>query len=94
MRTAHLLCELGIRMEHAGLGSRTAYTLDVVQAQLADALGMTPVHMNRIIRGLREDGLLATRGRHIHIPDWNGLAATGDFDGGYLEFGIAPPRRM
>ena len=94
MRTAHLLCELGVRMERAGLGRRDAYTLDIVQTQLADALGMTPVHMNRIIRGLREDGLLVTRRRDIHITDWAALAAAGGFEGGYLEYEDGPHRRL
>ncbi|EQB01098.1 CRP-like cAMP-binding protein [Sphingobium wenxiniae] len=84
MRTAHLFCEIGVRMERAGLGRRTAFPLSAVQTQLADALGMTPVHMNRIIRGLRRDNLLIIQGRDVQVPDWDRLAAAGSFDGGYL----------
>lgn len=85
MRTAHLLCELGVRMEASGLGSRTRFRLAAVQSQLADALGMTPVHMNRVFRTLRNEGLAQMDGRDVTIADWNALAAVGGFDEGYLE---------
>ncbi len=85
MRTAHLFCEIGLRMEKAGLGSRTGFQLSAIQSQLADALGMTPVHMNRVIRALRQDNLLLVQGRDVQVPDWDALAAVGGFDGGYLE---------
>ena len=85
MRTAHLFCELGVRMEKAGIGVRTRYHLPVVQAQLADALGMTPVHMNRVIRSMREDGLMTIKGREIHVLDWAALATAAGFEEGYLE---------
>lgn len=85
VRTAHLFCELGIRMEKAGLGTRRSFELPVVQSQLADALGMTPVHMNRIMRALRADGLIVVRGRQIEIPDWDATTTAAGFDDGYLE---------
>lgn len=85
MRTAHLFCELGVRMEKAGLGQRTRYRLPVVQVQLADALGVTPVHMNRVIRSMREDGLMTIRAREVHISDWAALATAAGFEEGYLE---------
>ncbi|MEK7342270.1 MAG: Crp/Fnr family transcriptional regulator [Pseudomonadota bacterium] len=94
MRTAHLFCEIGVRMERAGLGRRTDFDLPAIQTQLADALGMTPVHMNRVIRSLRQDGLLILKGREVQIPDWDALAATGQFDGGYLEMDMAPLARL
>ncbi|EQB12717.1 Crp/Fnr family transcriptional regulator [Sphingobium lactosutens] len=83
-RTAHLFCELGLRMETAGLGSRTAFELPVIQSQLADALGMTPVHMNRIMRALRQQELLTVRGREVQVRDWNALARAAGFEPGYL----------
>lgn len=85
VRTAHLFCELGIRMEKAGLGSRVSFELPVVQSQLADALGMTPVHMNRIMRALRAEGLIVVRGRRIEIPNWAAITNAAGFDDGYLE---------
>ncbi len=85
VRAAHLFCELGIRIEKAGLGSRVSFDLPVVQSQLADALGMTPVHMNRVMRALRAEGLIVVRGRRIEIPDWKAIIEAAGFDDGYLE---------
>ncbi|WP_235219093.1 Crp/Fnr family transcriptional regulator [Sphingobium sp. C100] len=84
-RTAHLFCELSLRIEQAGLGSRHSFQVLAIQSQLADALGMTPVHMNRVMRALRQDNLLIVQGRDVQVPDWDALAAVGGFEGGYLE---------
>lgn len=83
-RLAHLLCEMALRMESAGLGSRTAFRLQATQNQIGDALGLTPVHVNRTLKTLKQDGLVAIRGFEVRIADWKRLAALGDFDGGYL----------
>lgn len=85
MRLAHLLCEMGVRLEQAGLGTRTRFELHVTQSQLADALGLTPVHLNRVMQTLRQEGLIATQHREIQIACWDHLARVGDFDEGYLE---------
>ena len=79
-RMAHLFCEMGIRMENAGLGERTRFRLDATQAQLGDALGLTSVHVNRTLTGFRESGVLQMRGREIHVLDWDELARIGDCD--------------
>lgn len=83
-RLAHFFCEMGVRIEAAGLGSRVAFTLEVTQEQLADALGLTAVHVNRTMQSLRREGLIATRSHVIEVLDWAGLAAAGDFDRAYL----------
>jgi len=84
-RLAHLLCELGTRMELAGLGPRTAFPFAMTQSQLADALGLTAVHVNRTIQGLRADGLIEIGGGRVMIPDWAALAREGEFDPAYLQ---------
>ncbi len=89
-RTAHLLCEMAVRMEQAGIGSREAFVLDATQAQLADALGLTPVHVNRTLKALRQEHLLTTEGRCVRIQDWQGLAALGQFDPAFLHVAAAP----
>ncbi|WP_022681730.1 Crp/Fnr family transcriptional regulator [Sphingobium bisphenolivorans] len=91
MRASHLLCETAMRMELAGLGTRAEFELQATQAHIADALGITPVHMNRVIRLLRQQGLISWTGRTIHILDWQGLAQCAEFDPGYLELGHQPP---
>jgi len=84
-RMAHLLCELGRRMEQAGRGERHEFTLDLTQAQLGEILGLTPVHVNRTLKALKGQGLVAVSGRTLRISDWERLAAIGDFDPAYLQ---------
>ena len=55
------------------------------QEQLADATGLTAVHVNRTIKGLEADGLITRqRSRSVTIGDWRKLAEAGDFDSNYL----------
>lgn len=83
-RLAHLLCELGLRMEGAGLGTRTEYRLPMTQTRVADVLGLSPVHVNRTLQALRRLGIVRTEQRTIHIEDWDGLAALGEFSPEFL----------
>ena len=84
-RMAHLLCEIGLRVEQAGRGERRAFSLPLTQQQLGDALGLTPVHINRTLKGLRGEGLISMTGRDFQIHDWDRLSALGDFDPSYLQ---------
>jgi CRP-like cAMP-binding protein len=86
-RLAHILCEFGIRMEQAGLGTRNSFDLKVTQEQFADALGLTPVHVNRTLQRLRAECLVATQGHRVEIPDWDRLVAVAEFDPAYLLLG-------
>lgn len=90
-RMAHLLCELSLRLEDAGRGQRHEFSLPVTQLQLGDALGLTPVHVNRTLKALRDEGLLTVKGRTFVIHDWDRLAALADFDLSYLLLGYAGP---
>jgi CRP-like cAMP-binding protein len=85
-RLAHLICEIGTRMEHAGLGTRTDFPITVTQDQLADALGLTPVHVNRTLQALRAERLVRTGHKRIEVLDWDGLTACADFQEDYLQF--------
>lgn len=85
-RTAHLLCEFALRLEVAGLGEQCDYELPMTQDQLADALGLTPVHVNRTLKSLERDGLIERKQRSVKIASWQNLAAAGDFDSNYLHF--------
>jgi CRP-like cAMP-binding protein len=84
-RFAHLLCELSLRLENGRSGSRTEFRLDVTQCQLADALGLTPVHTNRTLQALRQNGLIETTGKIVRINDWPALAQLAGFDAAYLQ---------
>jgi CRP-like cAMP-binding protein len=83
-RTAHLLCEFAVRLEVAGLGEQCDYELPMTQEQLADALGLTSVHVNRTLKALEAEGLIERRHRSVKIADWKKLAQVGDFDSSYL----------
>jgi CRP-like cAMP-binding protein len=87
----HLLCEFARRLEIAGLAAELAYELPMSQEQLADALGITPVHVNRILRDLDREGLIRRSKRHIHIPDWEALRRIGGFNELYLHLDQAGP---
>ena len=86
-RVAHLFCEIGIRMEHAGLGTRTEFDFPMTQAQLADVVGLTSVHLNRTLKGLAAKGVTFAR-KTVRIADWDLLAAMAEFDPAYL---LLPP---
>ena len=83
-RIAHLLCELYIRFDIIGLAEGMSYPLPFTQADLADATGLTSVHVNRMLRELREQGLLTFRGGRVAIHDWERLQEVAEFDPIYL----------
>lgn len=86
-RAAHLLCELHWRLHARGLAADDEMELPLTQAELADCLGMSAVHVNRTLQELRAGGLITTEGRSYRILDHDGLRRTGAFDPGYLSFG-------
>lgn len=83
-RMAHVLCEFAVRLEAQGLAKQYGYELPMTQEQLADVLGLTAVHVNRTIKALEADGLIARKGRSISFPDWEQMRAVGDFNQRYL----------
>ena len=83
-RIAHLLCELCIRFDIIGMAEEMSYALPFTQADLADATGLTSVHVNRMLRELREQKLLTFRGGRVVIHDWERLKDVAEFDPIYL----------
>ena len=83
-RMAHIICEMGLRMEQADLGRRDAFPFGVTQQNLADALGLTAVHVNRTLQSLRGEGLIRTEFRNVYIDDWEALSSVAEFEPGYL----------
>ena len=83
-RTAHLLCELRARLEVVGLADKTGFALPITQAELSECLGLTSVHVNRVLRDLRERGLCEFRSGRVTISDLGGLEAVAEFDPAYL----------
>ena len=84
-RMAHLLLELGAKLALVGLGSRDGYDCPLTQYHLADALGLSAVHVNRVLRKLREDGLATFRNGRVTFDDFDRLAALADFDPAYMD---------
>ncbi|WP_245514761.1 Crp/Fnr family transcriptional regulator [Jiella endophytica] len=87
-RTAHLLCELAMRMRAVGLAPDYVYRLPLTQHELADALGLTVVTVNRVLKDLRISGLVERERSRMVIRDWSGLARLGEFDPRYLHFRV------
>jgi CRP-like cAMP-binding protein len=83
-RIAHLLCELALRMEGAGLGEHINYELPITQEQLADAVSLTSVHVNRTLMKLQQDGLITRNRRMITVVDWKKMMSEADFEPRYL----------
>lgn len=83
-RLAHLICELRIRLQVAGIGDAGSYQLPIIQRDLADVMGVTSVHINRTLQFLREEGLITLRSRRLNIPNVERLEAYCDFDPSYL----------
>ena len=84
-RMAHYLLEFGARLKQVGLGTTDGYACPLSQFMLADALGLSAVHVNRILRQLREQGLLTFHRGRVTIHDFEGLVTLADFDKTYLD---------
>ena len=83
-RVAHLVCELYLRGRNIGLGIEEKFALPLSQQVLADALGMTPVHINRMVKELRLAGALELTRGNATIVDPVKLAHIAGFDENYL----------
>lgn len=83
-RVAHLLCEFAIRLDTQGLSDQQGYELPMTQEQLGDAVGLTPVHVNRTLKALAKAGLLVRDKRHISFPAWKNMQQFAHFSSRYL----------
>jgi CRP-like cAMP-binding protein len=83
-RMAHVFCELLTRLTAVGLVEDHACDLPITQGEFADALGVTTVHVNRVLQAMRADGLIELSGDRLNIPDWERLKQVGEFDPAYL----------
>jgi CRP-like cAMP-binding protein len=81
---AHLLCELFLRLQTVGLTQDMSFELPLTQAELGDVLGLSSVHVNRIIKELRAQELVTWRGEIVTIEDWTRLQEVAEFDPTFL----------
>jgi CRP-like cAMP-binding protein len=84
-RMAHFLLELGSRLSLVGMGTKDGFDCPLTQYHLADALGLSAIHVNRVLRQLRESRLVTFREGHVTFDDLAGLVALADFDPAYLD---------
>ena len=82
---AHLLCEIYTRLNAVGAASNGQFQLPLLQRELADILGYSPIHVNRAVRDLRDRQLIRWTGSDITITDWKGLSSLARFDPSYLD---------
>jgi CRP-like cAMP-binding protein len=85
-QTAHVLCELLIRLRAVGLAPDNQYDLHMTQEDLADAFGISAVHVNRMLQALRRDGLIELKASlALKILDIQGLKDAAGFEPAYLQ---------
>jgi CRP-like cAMP-binding protein len=83
-RAAHLLCEIYERLNAVGLANGSEIRLPLTQVQMADVLGLSTVHVNRVVQELRSQGLISWQEEILTIHDHRRLRVIGEFDPGYL----------
>lgn len=91
MRAAHLLCELRYRLARVGQADERSFQLPLTQHELSEALGISTVHVNRVLQHLKDMGLARIMDRRVIIGDLAALESFAEFDPAYLRAGIAPP---
>lgn len=87
---AHLICELYVRLGVTGLTDGARFPLPITQVELADALGISTVHANRVVQDLKLQSLIAWRGKEAEILDWDRLQQVAEWDPTYLNLEDIP----
>ncbi len=86
-RMAHLLCELYFRLQSVGMVDGKACDFPLTQAELADATGLSTVHVNRTLQDLRGAGIIELKSRRLIISDLDALMRQSLFNPNYLHLG-------
>jgi CRP-like cAMP-binding protein len=87
---AHLICELYTLLAAVELASDFTFLAPISQSTLADVLGLSSVHVNRVLQELRATELISWQGATVKILDWDGLKKVAEFDPGYLHLHREP----
>lgn len=83
-RISHLLIEMYVRLDTVGLTQNGSCDFPLTQNDLADATGLTAVHVNRTLQELRRDGLIQLERKRLNIPDFRRLSEAAMFNPNYL----------
>jgi len=89
-RLAHLFCELHVRLGIVGLAGEKEFQFRLTQQDLADCLGLTVVHVNRVLKDLRERGILGFKSGRAQLLDLSSLKEIAEFDPTYLYLDLRP----
>jgi CRP-like cAMP-binding protein len=90
-RLAYILCELVWRQRSIGIAEDHAIRLPFTQTDLADMLGLTSVHTNRVLQGFRREGLITLTHRRLSLHDLERLQAISGLTNDYLQLNSTPP---
>jgi CRP-like cAMP-binding protein len=83
-RIAHLFCEMYLKLEAVGLADAQRCEVPLRQAEIGDALGLSNVHVNRVLQEMRGQELITLQSHRLVIEDWAALSRAGEFDPTYL----------
>jgi CRP-like cAMP-binding protein len=83
-QVAHLFCELYLKLQAVGLAEGFRCPMPITQVDLADALGLTSVHVNRVLKDMRGNALITLRSNTLVIEAWDELLRVSEFDPTYL----------
>jgi len=83
-RISALFCEMKLRFEIVEMTDGLSYDFDLTQTDLAECVGLTPIHVNRTLKELREQSLVQFRSGRVTIQNWDGLTRVAEFDPAYL----------
>lgn len=83
-RVAHFVLEMATRLEAVGLGDHSTFMMPLTQGRIADVVGLSVPHINRMLRRLRDEGLIEMKGQRVQILDRDALSGLADFDDSYL----------
>lgn len=84
-RLAHFLLELNMRLRLVGMADMSGFACPLSQYLLADALGLSAIHVNRVLRELREEGFVTFQKGRVVFDDYDGLVTVATFDREYLD---------
>lgn len=87
---AHVICEIYLRLQVVGLTDGNSFEFPISQLTLADVLGLSLVHVNRMLQNLRGTGFISWNKHTVTIHDWNGLTALAEFNPTYLNLRDMP----
>ena len=88
-RIAHLICEFFVRLRSVGLTKDTTFSFPITQTEIADATGLSTVHVNRSVQQLRADGMISIERGVCRISDFERLKEAAMFDPAYLHLRVS-----